>query len=297
MNTEIYFFSGTGNSYSVAATIAHQLDASLLPVVPYREDESVTSTGDTVGIVFPIYDFKAPELVKDFVCKLKTPDSTYFFGVCTYGVTYLNAMKKLEEAFNSAGKELSGGFAIKAPHSGLGYDRIPAEKQKEMYKLARKKCTSISSYVRSRKRGTIETSSLRDRVVLLGLLVRLLPGLFPMFKQALFEGWDSLGFYADEKCNGCRVCERVCPMDNITMGEEKPTWGDNCINCFACFHWCPRESIQIANLTGKMERRHHPEVRLVDLIEQKHRIFTKTCRESPGARSGDESAGLPPALQ
>lgn len=271
MNTEIYYFSGTGNSYSVAASIANQLGARLLPVISYREDESVASTGDVVGIVFPIYDFKAPELIDDFVRKLKTPVSTYFFGVCTYGVMPLNAMKKLEEVLKSAGKELSGGFAIKAPHSGLGYDSIPAEKQKEMYELARGKCTSISSYVRSRKRGTIETSSLRDRVVLLGLLVRLLPGLFPMFKQALLEGWDSLGFYVDEKCNGCGVCEKVCPMDNITMAEEKPIWGDNCISCFACFHWCPREAIQIANLTGKMERRHHPEVKLGDILEQKEK--------------------------
>lgn len=73
MITEIYYFLRTGNSYSVAATITNQLNARLLPVVPYREDEFVTSTGDIVGILFPIYDFKAPELINDFVHKVKIP--------------------------------------------------------------------------------------------------------------------------------------------------------------------------------------------------------------------------------
>jgi len=270
MKTEIYYFSGTGNSYSVASTIANQLDAELLPVVTYQEDESVTSTGDIVGIVFPIYDFRAPELINDFVCKLKAPDSTYLFGVCTYGIAPLNAMKRLEEVLGSVGRELSGGFTIKMPHSGLGYDRIAIDQKDSMYGLGKEKCERISDYVKSRGKGAIEKSGLVDRFVLMGIFAKLSPRIFPMFKQAILKGWDSLGFYSDEKCNGCGVCEKVCPMDNISLTDEQPIWGDNCVNCFACLHWCPRESIQIANLTEKMERSHHPNVKLADIVGQKN---------------------------
>jgi formate hydrogenlyase subunit 6/NADH:ubiquinone oxidoreductase subunit I len=100
-------------------------------------------------------------------------------------------------------------------------------------------------------------------------MVRLLPHILPMFKQALFKGWDSLGFYADDQCTGCKVCEQVCPMDNITMVGDRPCWDDKCIGCFACIHWCPQCSIQIANVTQKMSRYHHPDVSHGDIIKQK----------------------------
>lgn len=269
MNIEIFYFSATGNSYKVASNIAKKLNAQLIPVIPHKDEESITSTAQLIGIVFPIYDFKAPELINNLVKKLKTPGSTYFSGVCTYRVMPLNTMKRLEKIFISQGKELSGGFTIKMPHNGLGYDKIPIDKQERMFKLSEERCETIVDYVKSRKRGRIETSSLLDRIVLLGLLTRLLPKILPMLKQALLKGWDSLGFYADENCNSCKVCEKICPMDNIKMVGEKPSWGDNCISCFACLHWCPQESIQIGNLTKKMERYHHPDVKLGDIINQK----------------------------
>jgi ferredoxin len=45
------------------------------------------------------------------------------------------------------------------------------------------------------------------------------PRIFPMFKRALFEGWDSRGSCSDEKCYGCGACEKVYPTDNITVAE------------------------------------------------------------------------------
>jgi len=269
MTIEIYYFSATGNSYHVASTIAKKLNAKLIPIISLKDKKSIRSNANIIGTVFPIYDFKAPELINDFIKKLKTSNSTYFFAICTFGVKPVNTMKKMEKVLFLNDKKLSGGFTVKMPHNGLGYSKIPKDKQKKMFREFDEKSKYIIDYVKSKKQGVIEKSGFVDKIILIGIFIRLMPKILPMLKQALFKGWDSLGFYTDENCNSCGICEKVCPVDNIKMIKDKPIWGDNCLSCFACIHWCPQESIQIANLTKKMNRYHHPDITLKDIINQK----------------------------
>ena len=46
------------------------------------------------------------------------------------------------------------------------------------------------------------------------------------------------------KCIGCGKCEKLCPMNNITLPNGRPVWGDNCTQCMACICYCPTEAIE-----------------------------------------------------
>jgi ferredoxin len=68
-------------------------------------------------------------------------------------------------------------------------------------------------------------------------------------------------FWAQDDCNHCGICARVCSMKNISFDfEYKPTWGNHCTNCLACFNWCPRQAIEINKRPTDKKRYHHPEV-------------------------------------
>lgn len=73
-------------------------------------------------------------------------------------------------------------------------------------------------------------------------------------------------FWVDEKCNGCTICAKVCPVGNITMSADKPVWSHRCEQCLACIQWCPKEAIQYGKKTPNYERYHHPEVTLKDIV-------------------------------
>lgn len=47
----------------------------------------------------------------------------------------------------------------------------------------------------------------------------------------------------DEKCTGCKLCERICPSGAITMVEKMATIDDGrCIDCQRCIDRCDKEN-------------------------------------------------------
>jgi MinD superfamily P-loop ATPase len=75
-------------------------------------------------------------------------------------------------------------------------------------------------------------------------------------------------FWVDDKCNRCGICSMVCPVSNIEMIDERPSWLHRCEQCLACLQWCPQEAIQYGEKTVKYPRYHHPEVNLKDILDQ-----------------------------
>jgi len=80
-----------------------------------------------------------------------------------------------------------------------------------------------------------------------------------------------INFYADSKCTECNLCEKVCLSKKIKMVNGKPLWQKDirCYYCYACFNFCPEQSILVKNYTHKDGRYCHPNITAKDIAEQK----------------------------
>ncbi len=76
-------------------------------------------------------------------------------------------------------------------------------------------------------------------------------------------------YYTDEKCNGCGICQKICPVDNIKLVNDKPEWQHKCQQCLCCLHYCPQKAIQFGEYTPGRERYNHPHIKVKELINQK----------------------------
>ncbi len=47
------------------------------------------------------------------------------------------------------------------------------------------------------------------------------------------------------KCTGHAICVGVCPVDAITMEDNKAVVSDACIECGACVASCPEVAITL----------------------------------------------------
>jgi ferredoxin/flavodoxin len=267
MSMEIYYFSGTGNSLVVARDMAETLHAGLTPVASMLDQESVNSEADGIGFVFPIYDFKSPRIVEEFIRKLENIDAKYLFAVCTYGIAPSHSLKYLDKVLKSCGGHLSAGFAVGMPHNGIGCGALTQAERERMLENWKDRREAVCDYVSARQEGTIESGGLFSSLFRPSF-IRMAPSALKLFVRMALKGTKSLAFTTSKDCNGCGVCARICPVRNIEMAGDKPAWSDHCAGCFACLHWCPKEAISLGGSDMNMKPYHHPDVKVSDMMRR-----------------------------
>ena len=54
-------------------------------------------------------------------------------------------------------------------------------------------------------------------------------------------------------CVGCGKCEKLCPLNNVKLVDQKPVWYNQCTHCMACIGNCPVNAIQYGDITQNKE--------------------------------------------
>lgn len=240
-----------------------------MAIAAFLHEKTLRSDAQTFGFVFPIYDFKAPKVVTDFVSKFQDLGSKYLFAVCTYGVAPFHSLTRFNQTLLRLGNTLAAGFSVRMPHNAIG-SKIFSEKDYEFFfhnwKIKRE---NIAQVIRNRQKNKLEEDNLftfGKKFFYKATIFKMLPTLTRLLKQAMLHGWESLGFQTNDQCKGCGICEKVCPMQNIAIVDSKPSWLDHCASCFACVQWCPNQAIGFGKLDLNLRNYHHPEVKLSDIL-------------------------------
>lgn len=256
MKTSIYCFSGTGNSLKVAKDIADGLkDTEIVQIC--RNNMKINSMKvDKIGIVLPVYFSGIPLLVKEFIESAKISSDAYIFTIVTFGAGAGASIAQLEKLLINKGLKLSAAFKMKMPGNyQVMYPPFSEEKQNKDFKNEGEKIAEIVKSINNN-----EIVKFRG----LGESVKITIGniLYKSFKPHEKDK----NFWSDEKCNGCGICLKVCPANNIKMNEGKPQWQNKCEQCVACMQWCPQKSIQYKKVTVKRGRYHHPDIAVKELF-------------------------------
>jgi flavodoxin/ferredoxin len=266
--TDIFYFSGTGNSLAVARDVADKLNARLIPVFSMADREWIDTEADNIGFVFPIYDFKSPKAMDACIRKLRNIAQKYLFAICTYGITPSRTLHHFNKVVKSCGGHLSAGFAVSMPHNGIGSGALTAKQRERMFSEWKNRREELVEYITAKKEGRIESSILVFRFFQPGI-IRMAPSALKLLMHMVFKGIKSLALVSGNACDGCGICERICPANNIAISGGKPVWSDHCAGCFACFHWCPKETITLGGHTMNIKAYHHPDVKMSDIMRQR----------------------------
>jgi ferredoxin len=273
VSTDLYYFSGTGNSLVVAKDIAEKINGKLISMPSVMREESVKPEANVIGIVFPVYyatnDCGIPLIVGRFVRKLENLGSKYIFAVCTHGGMPGTTIENLKKAIASRGGKLAAGFTVRMSNKNLAERR-----QQKMLIKRKKKLKAICEYVNARREGRFETRGLLRKILLAPLRSLEKPIFLYRYKKLSSTSKNSFSelipladrsFRTNDNCTGCGTCAKVCPVNNIKMVDGKPVWQHHCETCYACYAWCPNEAV-CGDIVAYNDCYHHPEVKLSDML-------------------------------
>ena len=260
---KIYYFSGTGNTLAAAKQVAAKLgnDVELLPIASLPRGCTVDfGDAETVGIFHPVYCFGVPALVQNFLERLKplqkNAPQPYIYSLCTSSGLLGSAHLIMEQTLRKQGYKLNAYFHIPMVSNYIPRAKTPNPRRLEkILQRAEKKIDAAAEKILGKKsRKPIHV--------------------FPLDMFGEIAGKRAVSFMSDydkyfwlnENCDGCELCEKICPASNIIIMNNMPTWRGHCEQCMACLQWCPKEAIQFRQITVKRTRYHHPSIEAEELF-------------------------------
>jgi len=228
---KVLYFTATGNSLYVAK----RFGGECYSIPKLMKEGQFEFKDEKIGIIFPTYYLGVPKIVEEFLSKVNLK-SKYIFAVATYGAFSGAVSSHLFKIGKRNGIEFSYINEIIMIDNNLAIFDIKKQIEKESEKKIEENLVKIIKDVEEGKEYIK-----KHPIIMNGM--RLLSG-------KLSNNEFQNNFSVDNNCNGCKTCERVCPVDNIKV-EKKPIFNNNCQQCMACIHNCPKKAIGIKKEKNK----------------------------------------------
>ena len=232
----IIYFSGTGNSRYCAQMLADKLEDELLDSFNFIKDGNPAELVSSKPWVFvsPTYCWQLAHIFADFIRRSHFEGCKEAYFVMTCGSDIGNAGEKIEKLCKDVGLEFQGVLPVMMPENYIVMFEVPtSEIAKRIVLVAKRALLKAVRLIQKREHFPKQKVHLADKFKS-GPVNTLFYKIFVKAKA----------FYATDQCIGCGKCANTCVMNNISIEDGKPKWGNACTHCMACICSCPTEAIE-----------------------------------------------------
>ena len=253
----VLYFTGTGNSRHIAERIAHALNDTLISLNDRIKSGDITplAVNGRLVLVMPTYAWRIPRIVRDHLLRteLRGARETWFVMDC--GSEIGNAAKYNRALCREKGLVYMGTAQIVMPENFIAMFNAPTvEEARRIVAKAEPFIDRAIAAIRAGHMFSPPRKKLYDRIASSAVN----PVFYPLFVKAN-------SFTASDVCIGCGKCEKLCPLNNITLQNARPVWGTNCTQCMACICYCPTRAIEYGKKSAGKPRYHLKNCKIVSL--------------------------------
>lgn len=242
----ILYFSGTGNSRYAAEIIQSVTGDELHSMndLIKKEKKAVLKSEKPLVFVCPVYAWRMPRVVEKLIKDSFFEGCVKAYFVLTCGSESGNAVRYTQKLCMYKGLEFMGFRSVPMPENYIAIYEAPDKATAETeIKRAVFQIYEIAHIIKDNYKLT------QDAVTIKG---KFLSGAVnPVFYKFVVK---AEGFYSTDDCISCGKCVNVCPLNNVSLQDGRPKWGNRCTHCMACICMCPKEAIEYKNKTQGKQR-------------------------------------------
>lgn len=254
--TKIFYFSATGNSLYVAQVFKKNLNAEIFSVPKELRNKNFEIDAETVGFIFPLHYGGLPIILEEFLKNRHFTNTKYIFAICTCGIPFMGRpFTDLKKFLAAKNLNLNASWFVRLVSNYLPYRDTAADwRIKLRYIFADWQLQKIVRAVAETQPHT-SWEILKDKC------------------KQMHDDWENRRATLDEnfvcdvaKCVKCGMCEKICPVKNISRPHGSPVWNHNCVECLGCLHICPKKAIDVGEVTKGRKRYINWNVKPKDLL-------------------------------
>lgn len=232
----ILYFSGTGNSAFVAKKASEATGGEVISINDMLKTgiSGDVSTGEDLVICAPVYAWRIPHVAEAWLKSAVFPSAKRVWFLLTFGSDAGNAYKYNRKLAEEMKLEYMGTAGFKMPCNHITMFDVPEKAEAdEKIAAALPLIEAAAAEIAAGKILKEPTVSIADRMKS-GMINTPFYSLFIQTKP----------FYTTDDCIGCGKCALLCPLNNISIENKKPVWGQNCTHCMSCICRCPQGAIE-----------------------------------------------------
>jgi Pyruvate/2-oxoacid:ferredoxin oxidoreductase delta subunit len=249
---KLYYFSGTGNSLSVARwienkSISAKREIELFNIADCQLKESYDNS--TVGFVSPTHGFNYPPIMLSFLFRFPRGKNSQAFLMNTraglkFGRVYIPGLSGIALLFAAIilickGYKIIGMRPVDLPSNWISLH--PGLSKKAINQLFARRKLEVEEFANKILSGRSDFRGLYD--IIQDLLIGPIAVLYYLFGRFIF----AKSFVASNKCNNCNHCIDNCPVEAIKTINGRPFWTYKCESCMQCMTQCPHQAIETAH--------------------------------------------------
>ncbi len=236
----ILFFSGTGNSEYAAKRIGDALEDRVISINDRVKNNDLSPiAADRMVVCTPTHCWRIPKTVEEWMMKVEFPENIPVWFVMTCGSDIGNADKYIRDLCRRKNLNYMGVQPLVMPENYIAMFNAPAKDK--AIEIIRKAEPVLEAAIRRIRRGLSLTAPDAD------LAAKIKSG--PVNPQFYKHNVKDKDFVVDERCVGCGLCVKNCPVNNLELIYGRPYWKGNCIHCMSCICRCPQEAIEYGKVS------------------------------------------------
>ena len=168
--------------------------------------------------------------------------ASYIFAACTCGDETGLTITHLKKDLSKQGLTLDAFFSFQMPETYInlpGFNLDTPENAKRKIDGTKESLSEVIGLIKQRAQGNYD--KLRGSKTFLKSNI-----LKPLFYGLLITDRK---FHVSDAGIGCGICAKNCPLQNITIENDRPKWNGHCTNCMSCYHRCPKNAINFGIAT------------------------------------------------